>query len=116
MNAMTKNWYLVYTKPRQETLAQANLARQRYETYLPRVRRAVKRQGRQVSVIDPMFPRYLFIYLDGRTDNWGPIRSTIGVASLVRFGEEAARVPEKLVTALRQREDEQGVQPSPSDE
>lgn len=53
-------------------------------------------------------PHYLFIYLSDRTDNWGPIRSTIGVVKLVRFGERAGRVPDDLVTTLRVRETDAG--------
>jgi transcriptional antiterminator RfaH len=56
-----------------------------------------------------MFPRYLFVHLSDETDNWGPIRSTIGVANLVRFGMRAARVPDSLVHMMQSR-DEEGVQ------
>ena len=56
-----------------------------------------------------MFPRYLFVHLSDETDNWGPIRSTIGVANLVRFGTHAARVPENLITLMQER-DQQGIQ------
>jgi transcriptional antiterminator RfaH len=108
-----KEWYLVYAKPRQETVAQQNLERQGYRTYLPLVSHARRRNGRRINVVAPMFPRYLFIHLDNRSDNWGPIRSSRGVASLVRFGQAAAKVPTGLITALRQREDERGVQIMP---
>lgn len=112
----TKGWYLVYAKVRQERIAQENLLRQGYETYLPLVRQVRRRDGRRVAGIGPMFPRYLFIHLDNQSDNWSPIRSTLGVVSLVRFGREAAQVPNELIEALRQREDEQGLQMLPSDE
>jgi len=104
-----KIWYLVYTKPRQESLAQENLVRQGYVVYLPRVRLMRKRQGRQVAVIEPLFPRYLFIHLDTQSDNWGPIRSTLGVASLVRFGSEPAKVPDDFVTHLKAQEGLEGL-------
>jgi transcriptional antiterminator RfaH len=108
-----KCWYLVYAKPRQEPVAQENLRRQGYETYLPLIHKLSRRGGRRIASIGPMFPRYLFIRLDEKTDNWGPIRSTLGVASLVRFGQLPARVPEDLVAVLRAREDAQGLQPAP---
>lgn len=110
---MSGRWYLVYCKPRQETTAQRNLQRQQYVTYLPRVRQARRRAGRQISLITPMFPRYLFINLDRENDNWGPIRSTLGVVSLVRFGSAPAAVPDDLVELLRQREDAEGIQVLP---
>ncbi len=104
-----KTWYLVYTKPRQEVLAQENLVRQGYAVYLPQVRLMRKRQGRQVAIIEPLFPRYLFIYLDTQKDNWGPIRSTFGVASLVRFGSEPAKVPDEFVAHLKAQEGLEGL-------
>lgn len=103
-------WYLVYTKPQQERLALENLERQGYESYLPLVRVRRRRQGRYVKLVEPMFPRYLFMHLSDESDNWGPIRSTIGVSNLVRFGALPARVPDDLIRALRAREDDQGLQ------
>lgn len=104
-----KSWYLVYTKPRQETLAQANLERQDYGVYLPKVRQLRRRQGKQEAVVEPLFPRYLFINLDTQSDNWGPIRSTFGVSSLVRFGSEPAQVPDALVAHLKAQEGQEGL-------
>jgi transcriptional antiterminator RfaH len=104
-----KSWYLVYSKPRQEDVALTHLARQGYSAYLPRCRRLRKRQGRSLPVIEPLFPRYLFIHLDTHVDNWGPIRSTQGVTSLVRFGQKPAPVPDSLIVFLRSREGEDGL-------
>jgi transcriptional antiterminator RfaH len=102
-------WYLIYSKPQLERVAQENLERQGYPSYLPLIRNRRRRKGRYVSLIEPMFPRYLFVRLSDETDNWGPIRSTIGVANLVRFGMRAARVPDSLIEMMEQR-DEEGVQ------
>jgi transcriptional antiterminator RfaH len=107
--AAGKSWYLVYTKPRQEETAMTNLARQGYGVYLPRMKQMRRRQGRRMAVVEPLFPRYLFICLDTQTDNWGPIRSTLGVASLVRFGHEPAKVPDDLVAFLQKQEGEGGL-------
>lgn len=107
--ASAKSWYLVYTKPRQETLAQENLARQGYGVYLPKLRLMRRRRGKQEAVVEPLFPRYLFIHLDTETDNWGPIRSTFGVASLVRFGAEPAQVPDAFVAHLKAQEGQEGL-------
>ena len=102
-------WYLIYSKPQRERLALENLERQGYPSYLPLIRNRRRRKGRFVSIIEPMFPRYLFVHLSDETDNWGPIRSTIGVANMVRFGMQAARVPDSLIEMLQGR-DEEGVQ------
>lgn len=110
-DVFTKRWYLVYTKPRQERIARTNLERQGYEVYLPLTREQRRRQGKRAILITPLFPRYLFIHLDRQTDNWGPIRSTLGVVSLVKFTHTPAPVPEDLVLALHAREDAEGLLP-----
>ncbi len=102
-------WYLIYSKSQQERVARENLERQGYRSYLPLIRNRRRRQGRYVAVIEPMFPRYLFVHLSDQTDNWGPIRSTIGVANLVRFGMRAAHVPNSLIEMMQSHE-EGGVQ------
>lgn len=104
-----KAWYLVYSKPQQERLALENLERQGYPSYLPMIRNRRRRKGKYTSIVEPMFPRYLFVHLSDETDNWGPIRSTIGVVNLVRFGMRAARVPDSLIAMMKERE-EDGVQ------
>jgi transcriptional antiterminator RfaH len=103
-------WYLIYTKPRQENLAQENLQRQGYETYLPRVYQVRRRSGRYVKTIEAFFPRYLFIQLDTESDNWAPIRSTLGVSKMVRFDGIPAIVPDALIDALRKNEGDDEIQ------
>jgi len=108
-SAPTKSWFLVYTKPRQEKTAKTQLARQGYRVYLPMIERVRKRGAKRTAHIEPLFPRYLFIHLDTYTDDWGPIRSTVGVSALVRFGREPAQVPDALVELLRSRESGSGL-------
>ncbi len=104
-----KSWFLVQCKPRQEQVAQQNLKRQGYTTYLPLTTVRRRKAGKSVTQVGPMFPRYLFIQLSEETDDWRPIRSTIGVANLVRFGQIPAKVPEQLISGLKLREDNTGV-------
>ena len=111
-----KSWYLIHSKPREEKLAQENLERQGYEVYLPLILGRKKKRSRTIRSIQPMFPRYLFIRLSNQTDDWSPIRSTIGVANLVRFGMKPAKVPEKLIENLKQNENDEGIHDLPSKE
>ncbi len=102
-------WYLVQTKPRQERTALVNLERQGYRSFLPLIRLRRRHGGRAVTKVEAMFPRYLFVHLTEAVDNFAPIRSTIGVANLVRFGQRYAQVPETLVTRLSADCDENGI-------
>jgi len=103
-----KSWYLIYTKPSGEKLAQTHLERQKYTTYLPILLNKIRRQGRKIKLTQPMFPRYLFIKLSEHTDDWGPIRSTTGVSKLVRFGETPAKIPDTFIKYLKDSENEDG--------
>lgn len=105
-----KQWFTVHTKSRQENLASDHLSRQGYEVYYPRIRQDQRRRGRWNRVIEPLFPRYLFVRLAAGIDNFAPIRSTVGVSDLVRVGRMPRPVPEDLISVLKQREDqEQGI-------
>jgi len=105
-----RSWYLIYTKPRQENLARENLDRQGFVTYLPLAEQTRRRNGRYMKMIEPYFPRYLFIQLNTDTDNWAPIRSTLGVSQMVRFGGVPAVVPEDLINYLKENDDPNGIQ------
>lgn len=107
--SVAKSWFLVYAKPRQEETAKIQLSRQGYGIYLPMAQQTRQRGARRITYIEPLFPRYLFIHLNTCTDDWGPIRSTVGVSALVRFGKEPALVPDELIGLLRSRESATGL-------
>lgn len=70
---------------------------------------AKRRNGRRRYVEEPFFPRYLFIHLDQTNDNWSPIRSTMGVSSLVRFGMQPVSVNDEIIELIKQRENPEGL-------
>ena len=84
-----KNWYLIQTKPKQEEVASLNLINQDFEIYYPKTKIKDK--------VIALFPRYIFIQLDDKNQNWSPIRSTKGVANFVRFGVKFAKVPDDII-------------------
>lgn len=90
-------WYVVHTKVRQEQAARENLARQGYSVYLPRIKRLKRIRGHQQAQLEPLFPRYLFLQPGSSAHSIAPVRSTSGVATIVRFGQEPAVMrPETL--------------------
>ena len=98
-------WYAVFCKPRQESIAQENLARQGFKVYLPRIRARQNRRGQWVDTVDALFPRYLFICVDAFRQSTHSVRSTRGAVGLVRFAGQPAVVPEIVIEALSRRED-----------
>ena len=89
-----RRWYVALTKPRGEVQAQHHLERQGYLTVLPGFQRTGQRW-------QPLFPRYLFVTPSRADQSIAPIRSTIGVSPLVRFGNTPASVGEDIVRALQ---------------
>jgi transcriptional antiterminator RfaH len=113
------SWYLVHTKSRQEDTAITNLERQNYRCYMPMIHLEKIRRGKIVVVEEPMFPSYVFVQLDnsgsdndsGKGQSWTPIRSTLGVRDLVRFGGQSPKVDPDLIAALLDREQLQQTRP-----
>ncbi len=101
-------WYLVHTKGRQEDTAITNLQRQNFRCYMPMLYVQKVRRGKPAVVAEPMFPSYVFVQLDTseniKGQSWSPIRSTLGVRDLVKFGGHPAKVDADLITALQGRE------------
>ena len=88
-----KNWYLIKTKPRQENIAKQNLENQSYLIFCP-----IAKMNNKLIVL---FPGYLFIQLNDKTQNWSPINSTKGVSHFVKFGLNFAKVPTSVVEFIK---------------
>ena len=88
-----KNWYLIKTKPRQEKIANQNLENQGYGAFCP-----MAKINNQLAVL---FPGYLFVQLNEKTQNWSPINSTKGVSHFVKFGLNFAKVPTSVIEFIK---------------
>jgi len=98
-------WYVIHSKPSAEAVAQVNLERQGYEVYLPRLVQSVRwRQQRRERIV-PLFPRYLFLHLREGSQPLGPVRSSVGVSGVVRFGCRYAVVADEVICHLQARAD-----------
>ena len=103
MQETQANWFAVYTKPRQERIALDNLERQGFSWFLPMAINPYQRRSAKMLRVEPLFPRYLFLNVIPDQQSLGPVRSTRGVATLVRFGMELARLPEVVIRAVNSR-------------
>ena len=95
-------WIVVVTKPNCENIAAVNLERQGYKYYLPRFRQP---RPNKAFLIKPLFPRYLFTFVD---KVWYSIRGTRGVSHAL-FGDSGpCYVPALAIDKLKEREDKDG--------
>jgi transcriptional antiterminator RfaH len=97
-------WYLAYTKPQQEQIAQVNLEQQAFEAYLPLYKKFKKTEQGPVALFEPMFPRYILFRPSKQGQSISAVRSTKGIATIVRFGFEPAMLQDELVHRIRQLE------------
>lgn len=113
MNSHQTDWYLIHTKPRQESRALFNLENQGYHCYCPMMHLEKLRRGKLSLAKEAMFSRYLFIRLDTSRhgQGWSSLRSTLGVSALVSFGGEPSKVDPQIIDWLRQNEQQFNEQP-----
>ncbi len=118
-------WYVAYTKPRHERIAETNLNRQAFQTYLPLFKTFKMPSARTRSQTDgsshgsprtpepavkgltsyePMFPRYLFFRPSSPKQSIAAARSSRGVSHLVSFGSELAQASSDLLEIIREVE------------
>ncbi len=102
-------WYAVHCQPLGEAKARFNLQRQGYQVYLPQYLKRRRHARRTDWVRAALFPRYLFVALDDEHTRWRPINSTVGVSSIVGWGDTPTPVPDWVMDEIRAREDKDGL-------
>ncbi|PLW80977.1 transcription/translation regulatory transformer protein RfaH [Kineobactrum sediminis] len=97
-------WLVVHSKPREEEKAARNLRDQNFTTFLPCISQRKRRREGWQTVIGPLFPRYLFVKVALGEQSTATVRSTPGVANLVRFGQVLAPIPDAVIDFLVQQQ------------
>lgn len=110
-----KNWFLLQFRPNGHRLAERNLKRQGFETFLPLQEVTRRRATRFFNDLRPLFPGYMFVAISEDSAPWRQINSTLGVSKLVVMEKSPKPVPRDLISELIQRCDGGGVlMPSPN--
>ena len=95
-------WYVIRTKPHQERRAEFYLRQLSVETFLPLLRQNKRIRRQEKTVVEPLFPRYLFARFD-INDHYRAVNFARGVLNIVEFGLKPAEVSESLIQAIRER-------------
>jgi transcription termination/antitermination protein NusG len=77
------NWYAIYVKSRHEFIAQNELLKKNFETFLPVVRKLRPWKDRKKWIDFPLFPGYLFVHLMPDTGTFHDVLRTAGVVNLI---------------------------------
>ena len=101
-------WYVIQLKPNSHRLAERNLRRQEFETFLPMQKITRRKASRFINDLKPLFPGYMFVSVNSELAPWRRINSTIGVSRLVSFEGKPRPLPLQLISGLMLRCDATG--------
>jgi len=100
MKKFVAGWRLIYTRPNHERKVQSRLTEKKIECFLP-TRKVLKEwHDRKKYVDEPLFPSYIFIYLNDMQDYYEGMNMD-GCLYYVRSGKEIATVPDEIVNNIR---------------
>ena len=96
---MSLQWIAIRSKPRSEKIVSSELERKGIEVFLPLIKKRQQWSDRKKWVDFPLFPSYLFARIELKNSIF--ILSTRGVNTIVKFGDRAITVDNKVVDSLR---------------
>jgi len=100
MSNFRSGWYLIYTKPHHEKKVHAGLTEMDINSFLP-TRKTIRTWHDRKKVVDePLFPSYVFIYLDS-VQRYFEGMDTEGVLYCVRQGKDLALVNDSVISNIR---------------
>jgi transcriptional antiterminator RfaH len=102
------HWYVIYTKPRSEDLAQEELERKDIVAFLPRVLETRFRRNRMQELIQPLFPSYLFARFAYPNDYYD-VRWAKGVKRIVGSGNLPVPLDDSIVIFLKNQVNDEGL-------
>ena len=102
------DWYLLQFKPNSHGIADRNLQRQGFYTFLPMQEIVQRRASRFVNNLKPLFPGYMFVRVNSEIAQWRKINSTVGVSRLLSFEGQPKPLPLQLISGLMNRCDKAG--------
>ncbi|MDR2805410.1 MAG: UpxY family transcription antiterminator [Dysgonamonadaceae bacterium] len=100
-SAPSNGWYVVYTKPKHENKVHQQLLADKYEAYLPLKKHHSVWSDRQKVLYKPLFPSYVFVYLDNIALYY-KILKIYGTLAFIMFAGKFATVTEDEINKIKQ--------------
>ena len=108
----TQQWFVIYSKPQKEDVAQVSLKQKGVEVFFPRL--LLPRSSQKRKLVIPLFPNYLFVRINVETQYYSVLWSP-GVKNFVSFNNSPAPLDETIAECLLERADAEGVIAAQSD-
>jgi len=99
MEANSKKWYAVYTKPRWEKKVSESFMKKKIVNYCPLMKVQRQWSDRKKIIHEPLFTSYVFVQIDETQQL--PIRSTDGVVNFVYWLGKPAVIRNDEITTIR---------------
>jgi len=102
-------WYAVHTKPKQEDRVSSQLTGDGLDVFLPKIQARRKRRGFGASLVEPLFPGYLFVSVNLTPRVWDTVRWARGVKAILGCDGVPSVVPDEPIAWIKQRVGADGV-------
>ena len=101
-------WFLAQFKPNSHKIAERNLTRQGFWTFITMQEEVRPARGEFRSQMRPLFPGYVFVALDLLGGGWRAVNSTYGLTRLMSLGKKPTPVPLGSMSEMMLRCDREG--------
>jgi transcriptional antiterminator RfaH len=95
-------WYAVSTKPHQEKQAESHVRQCGIECFLPLLKTSKIIRRTRKTVIEPLFPGYLFARFD-LSRHYRAVSYSTGVRKIVEFGSGPVELDPIIIDAIKER-------------
>ncbi len=96
---ISKKWYAVYTKSRNEKKVAAELEARGIEVYLPLLKTIKQWSDRKKKVEIPLFSSYVFVRIIDK--DYMDVLETTGVVRFITFRKQKIAIPETQILAVK---------------
>ena len=96
------HWYAVSTKPHQEQQAELHIKQCDIECFLPLLKESKIIRRMRKTVIEPLFPGYLFARFD-LDKHYRAVSYATGVRKIVEFGSGPVKLDATMIDAIKER-------------
>lgn len=96
-----RSWYAVHVRSNQEKNVADFVRGRNVEVFCPTYRVQSKRQDRRIILQRPLFPGYVFVFVNLNDPERIEVLKAPGTVRIVRFGDDPAPVPDRVIESLK---------------
>ncbi|TKC03708.1 UpxY family transcription antiterminator [Pedobacter frigoris] len=98
-SSSTRNWFVIYTRPRWEKKVDQLLQMQDITSYCP-VRKVKSQWADRIKEVElPLFSSYVFVYINPKEEL--KVRLTMGVVNFIYYMGKMARIRESVIEDIK---------------